>query len=680
MKRIFICMIFIMVFCAGCQKEEKIKMELLEADKNTFFYEGSEGADCVAVDEDGTVYISTWLDKLVESTSPESINGAEQKISVYDLDGNCIKSNIIYAGSIGMSGLNVKDGILYFTAPTIESWKVPSIFKVDTDTWEVEVLANLTQYERELSYVTLLGDYIYAIGEKKTADQEEMQDVTAEKLQGYTVFRINIMDETPKAEEMRIKFPTALFVTEDGSLRIQAYTQEQGYVIHEFQPESGAVEQVAVLGYQAGTKQICGSKYGFFYTDFSGYGSKKEIFFQAYDGISDATLVASDLMLSEPAVYKKGFLFYANQYEQKSGVWRVCVENMVQPEKILRILEKETVEYKPFPCGFLMNEQKLSSEKLALKALAGDKDFDLYTMYSGNAIAYELKECEGYYPLNEVEGVREYLDACFPGIRKMATNENGDIWMLPVKSMFTVMVYNKEYCDQNGVSLKEMDWETYVDFVTEQGMDEIGRTMLSEDVTSLAKEFFRQYLSAYDTFDTEVFRKGVSQLKESKEKNWKADVETSIYDPLVIGEIPEFYFETMNNTGYGKILSLIGTSDVYGVTGRPSIAEGTGYVVGLNFLVVNPKSDRLDATLEYITAYANYMMQEKNSFLLEDYATYSDTPFIREMYEMISKAAVYFEMEEEVYWETFEEYWNGGLSLDELVKELDRRLKMYTGE
>lgn len=327
-----------------------------------------------------------------------------------------------------------------------------------------------------------------------------------------------------------------------------------------------------------------------------------------------------------------------------------------------------------------MNEQKLSSEKLALKALAGDRDFDLYTMYSGNAIAYELKECEGYYPLNEVEGVQEYLDACFPGIRNMATNENGDIWMLPVKSMLTVMVYNKEYCNQNGVSLKEMDWETYVDFVTEQGMDEIGRTMLSEDVTSLAKEFFRQYLSAYDTFDTEVFRKGVSQLKESKEKNWKADVETSIYDSLAIGEIPEFYFETMNNTGYGKILSLIGTSDVYGVTGRPSIAEGTGYVVGLNFLVVNPKSDRLDAALEYITAYANYMMQEKNSFLLEDYATYSDTPFIREMYEMLSKATVYFEMEEEVYWETFEEYWNGGLSLDELVKELDRRLKMYTGE
>ena len=42
-----------------------------------------------------------------------------------------------------------------------------------------------------------------------------------------------------------------------------------------------------------------------------------------------------------------------------------------------------------------------------------------------------MKNSNSFYPLNDIPGIEEYLDRCFPYVREAATKEDGTIWMLP---------------------------------------------------------------------------------------------------------------------------------------------------------------------------------------------------------------------------------------------------------
>ena len=130
-------------------------------------------------------------------------------------------------------------------------------------------------------------------------------------------------------------------------------------------------------------------------------------------------------------------------------------------------------------------------------------------------------------------------------------------------------------------------------------------------------------------------------------------------------------------TRYSK---LLGTSDALGLTGIPTLSEDIGNTGTLTFLAVNPQSEELETTLEYISAFAKYMMTKKDSFLLADEAMYTDTPFMKDWYRMCADGAVYFEMEDEIYWNLFTSYVKGEIELEKMVAEVERKRKIYMGE
>jgi len=129
---------------------------------------------------------------------------------------------------------------------------------------------------------------------------------------------------------------------------------------------------------------------------------------------------------------------------------------------------------------------------------------------------------------------------------------------------------------------------------------------------------------------------------------------------------------------------LQATARPTGIPRTPAIrlpnAAPTKNVGTITLLAVNPQSERLEDTLEYISVFCKYMMNKKDSFLLADEAMYTDTPFIREQYELYANGDINFRMDLEVYRGDFDDYICGRKELEETIKEVERKRKIYVGE
>ncbi len=119
----------------------------------------------------------------------------------------------------------------------------------------------------------------------------------------------------------------------------------------------------------------------------------------------------------------------------------------------------------------------------------------------------------------------------------------------------------------------------------------------------------------------------------------------------------------------------------YGVAACPKISEEIGNVGSLTILAVNPNSSNLEETLEYITAYCNYMLTSKNSFLLAEKSSYDmDNSFIMERYQVVADGTIEFRLDSELYEDVFIDYIDGMIGLEDAIAEADRRVKIYKEE
>ena len=150
------------------------------------------------------------------------------------------------------------------------------------------------------------------------------------------------------------------------------------------------------------------------------------------------------------------------------------------------------------------------------------------------------------------------------------------------------------------------------------------------------------------------------------------------------GELPEFFYESFAGkdlmVDYNKKIEELGVADRVGMTAIPKLSEDIGNMARLTFLAVNPQSENLEATLEYIATLCKYMVNQQDTFLLADTSMYTNTPFMMDCYELYAGGEVYFAMNDEVYTNLFEDYLEGNLELEELVSEIERKRETYVEE
>lgn len=676
---ILVGIIILITFLSGCKAEQESRFaEVLPAGQELFRYEGTEEADIIAVDEDGLLYTASYvpLENRGSVLASEYVYHPDiQRFHVYDLEGNCILEQDVGMGNGTMRLMMAEQGKLYcVVSKSVLGHYGYVLYAVDIRTWEVEELCALEGYS-DVQGFAHIGEFFYVIGQLEYPEAKSYilrPDVYYYTYAGEAVRRINPYAEEVRQEQIQVDFPIAIFRTAQGTLMIYQYTEEYGFGFLEFSPETQTLTE-------AGRRPKTMAEWGFtMCEDGFLFEDGRILYFGTLDG-GEAELTGEQIMIWAPPTYRKGFVFYINSYAG-GLVERICVAGLLKENRTIRLLMHSDTQDKPFGCGYRMEKTVLETEQYALKVLAQDSDFDIFVLSTRNRSAYNLRKNGAFYALNEVEGVQEYLDACFPYIKELATNEDGEIWMLPVQLAIPVLIYNKEYCAQMGVELSEMDFSEFLSFTEREGhgnTEKISPLL----IPSVREELFGQYLQKWDSFDTQLLRDYLRQVKEISERSGEGEHSNIPYNSVINKEHADFYyFYEWYQWNYWRLIQAIGSSEHIGAIGMPKLAEGIRNVGTLTFLAVNPQAENLEAALDYISSFAQYMIGQKDSFILSNKAAYTDAPFVHELYEVYANGAVYFAMDASVFESQYYDYISGEITLEEMIEESERRRKIYVGE
>ena len=693
MKRVVTILLFSMLLVfSACQSQkeevvEKTSTEPFEVSADAFLYEGTKEADVIAVDEEGYLYTAKCITELEEGATVDvsTYSSFIHQFQVYDLDGTCVEEVELTIGT-GINLLTAKEGKLYCISMKSESatWG-PTLYTIDTKTWEVTEVYLFEKYSTMINFA-MIDDYVYVIGYLKDVLEKDYTlhpDIDTYEYRGECISRIKLGEEEIKEETLPVDFPIDIVGTSKDTLVIYHYNEEKGFGFLEFDPENVILTEVGWSKKQELIYGMVQCKDGFLFQ------KTNDLYYGTKDGV-EAKLSSKDVWIKRLPVYERGFAFYL----LSEGVERIGVNDLIKGNTPIHMLLYDEYMDEPYDNGYLVEKTLLDTENYALKVLAQDSDFDVYLLSSRDSVSYNLKEKGAFYALNEVPGVIEYLDACFPYFKEVATNEDGDIWMIPVEVATTALSYHKEYSAMRGVDLSKMNFSEFLTLVEQVETKESEKGSISTYM--LVENLFLQYLEVYNSFDTDVFREYAKQLKQIQEntgtlkmepryvssvKNDWYSWEDRTYSQEQLEQIPDFLYEieTYLDSIFKDVANL-GTSDMIGVSGMPKMSKDMGNVGTVTLLAVNPEAKNLEFTLEYISAFCKYMMKQKDTFMLSDETLYTDTPIIKEYYEVFKDGQVAFKMDASVYWTEFWAYLDGELELEEMIQEIERKLQIYVGE
>lgn len=374
------------------------------------------------------------------------------------------------------------------------------------------------------------------------------------------------------------------------------------------------------------------------------------------DGISEIYPKFSAVSADNIAV-KNGFSFILNNYTGK--LERLKNSVYIRRNKPIKMISSYSYLTSQFSAGYCIENQEKTDEELSLAVLSNDSDFDMFFLSSRQNICRNLKENGVFYPLNEVDYVSEYIDSCFSGIEQAVTDNDGNIVMIPIDISVPVLVVNKDFSDISGIEFTLEDKpqnEYYFAFYP------------------YADTCLNLYLRNNDSFDTEEFRALADNLKTL----YSLPFGNPEAEYQFIEDDREFVCSTID-------IRLLQTTD-YLISSDKVAAIPVNYKKDFppsaycTFICVNPSSENLATTLEYVSALCEYLLNQKNSFMLSDKALYSDSSYAQSLYRIYENAQVDFCCPKNLYFSEFEQYLNSELSLDEFIAEADRKLKAYLNE
>ena len=655
---------------SGCKNETTKEMETLFIEPELFRYEETKDAKGIVVDENGLLYTVKNLEE------DKVIDNKMQRFCMYDLDGSCLQQVDIRLGSGTIYTMLIEDNTLYCVA--YKRKQGPTLYSIDLTTWETTEIITIKECS-SIERLILIEDYFYFCG---SSNLDEVNDKTYNLhpevdsfyYSGEVIGRVSKIEKEPQVEYLSIDFPIDIFKTEEDTLIIYEYTEENGFGFLELNPKEETLQEIGWKKSKSPLQGLIGCENGFLFL------KNGMLYYGTVDGI-EAQIAMDRSLVGTSVGYRKGFIFYYDFLENM--VERVCITDVLKENREIRLLINVLDTTNIYGCGYQMKREEVNMDTFSLKVLAQDTDFDLYLLDSGHPNSYNIKKNGVFYPLNEVAGVQEYLDACFPYLKEIATNEDGDIWMIPIQLSIPGLFYDKQYCMAQGIDFSAMNYREFMAFTQKAELETL------EKITNVKTivEFFKQYLSVEDSFDTELFRMNAKQLKslyQTVGRYITASIMPIRKDGVVQGELPEFFYEyeysRSNLLRYAENVEQLGDLENVGMMAVPKVSKEVKNVGTCTFFAVNPQSDNLEATLSYLSTLCTYLMTQQDSFLLSDESMYSNNSLIKEYYKLHEDGAIYFQMDEEVYSNVFDDYLEGKIELEDMITEIERKREIYTKE
>lgn len=631
------------------------------ADFLTYEEHGSIGSFAV---EDGKVYAFAPI---------YDDDGAVTEHILYCLDENGSAEELRHMES-APAVFDISDGTMYGTDYDNGSY-VLSQYDIETD--ENGVICELSGF-MQFNKLTVYEDtaWILGIHEDRTGIQGEYSD----KLGTYSYngeVLISVDLKTGEITQSAVDFPIAFSVFEG---ECAVYTaDENGYYFTDFEDEKHLAHNIEMLyNFELYEPER------FVFTAGSGLNLGKIMAgtVRLEDGTSD---VINNVYAMNGLYVQDGFTYFRKASDTLGGEEQICRfrnSEYIKKNNKIRFISQEYSFDAPFGCGYTIEHISMSDDSFALSILSQDSSFDMCVVNSYDTVAGNIRDKGSFYPLNDIPEVQEYLNSCFPYLKEAATDSNGEIWMLPVSITVPAILFSEKNCASAGVK--------FTDGMTVQQLVEQCERAHSSDYNNgygihpytLTQNWMIQYLTHSDSVDTEVFR---SFSEYTREKLNMSDMTSYPEYMHIVNQAQNMlYFEG------GEELFLFSYStelpeqawlaglEGFSACAIPRMDGGDVNTATCAFITVNPASENLEATLDYVASLAEHLSQQQDSFMLSDKKMYSAGNTA--LYDIYANAEVGFNVSDELIYDSYVRYHAGELSLDEFITEAQRKYSAYLNE
>ena len=631
-------------FCIGCSN--KTDHDRAAFEQKIVSYD-IDDLDEYSVDENGNLYAITS----VTGNNNELI----YTLNKYDFDGV-----LIYSRSIeeleNVNSIVAADGVIYFTTASLNDNVACNIlYCYDEESSVVNRLSVFEQFEyvKQLIYCK---DKIFILGDRF--------DTHAEQLVYYSIGEA-------MSYELGIEQPISMALEEE-TIMILADLANEGYCMLNYQPDKDELKVVARFdGQKFDQFAVCdaGTKVIYTYDD----NSRGIVLSKLNELDVEAEIYSEQILDMEGlGLYYWNDQVYAVDYNKK--LFRFSLSDVEQEAKVITYLSPGYQQYEPYGCGYAMRRLELDYDQFALKVLAQDQDYDLCIVNSSYDNSYNFRKNGSFYPLNDIDGIDEYLDQCFPYVKEAAINQENDIWMLPIQVEIPGFVVSTEVCEQIPLVFRNnMTYEEFSTAISQMSEEDWART--SANAYTLNASFLEQYFNRNVSVDTELFR---SQIPILQFLNKQMPQALSVSDYFYENEFAFVYCnnQSMYELTYQKSINKENLM-VYGMPKLNSADKDTGRCI---YLAVNPNSKNLKDTLKYLESWIQYQLQREDRPLYMQSDNVEQDSFSTSLHQLYQNGEIAFQIEYDLYEEGFFHLVEEKEEIENYITETDRKLNTYFNE
>lgn len=336
--------------------------------------------------------------------------------------------------------------------------------------------------------------------------------------------------------------------------------------------------------------------------------------------------------------------------------------------------------------------QPEDSELMVTKLLAGDSDYDFMMLSTDSSLATDILRTGAYYSLSDIPEVAGLLDRYHGYIKEAATAEDGDVWMIPCGVNVPFVLCREDLCEEYGLDFTDM---TYLEFMEQVGAlpkngehtfftpyglmtaditSKFERTYGYENTSEQETELLRSYMEKIRAYDV-PFNEGKWWLLSSEERP------NQMSDESMKNIV--FELERSDNMTLSSSLNFF-RIDGFRAMKLPDLEQGVVCPGGVrvDFIVINPKSDKLELTLQYVSQLCEKLQKDTTNAIrwMSQGEDFSDNMLREDIYRLISEGEVHFSYPYDVVGAELWAYREGKQEFDEMLDEIRRNIKMYKEE
>lgn len=671
-----------LIILTSCEKANK-DHEIFDV-KEVYFSYAPDNAECFAVSDDGILYVPK------NNTEEDAFNG-NIIINAFNLNGEKIKNYEIELNGKIKHICTDDNNVLYFsvkediTKNLIVS-EYETLYSYDTKSQELKELLCLDSFNmvKKISY---LNDCLYILGIDPMYINKEYDNWEGDyryEYDGTVLKSYNISNSKTISEKcLEIIFddlPSDFSINPNGGIIIFAHDSEGGYYFADVNLNDKSTGKKIYRDIPF-TISFAADDKGVVFFSLNGSKLSTNTFVLCHTVLNDDSGI-SDVMpnvtvrTADSIIYKKGFTFYLNMNTEK--IERIKNSVYVKDNPKIKVISSTRYGTDIFSSGYVIDFSMQDYEGFALTVLSRDKSYDICYMGSNQDFSSNIRDKGSFYPLNDVPGVKEFLNSCFPFIKEAATDSDGNIWMIPIDVSVPIIAFNDENCKKIGIDFNSSTLQDFINNlkIAEKSGDGLHYWL---NKNQLVHRNIMKYLRSNKTLDTPEFRQLAMLIKDNLFSQLNEDYFGTPSDLAFFMGNTDLLFMSIDSRSFQTRSFLIGRNELKAVAVTDAGSDNLNSADCI-YLCVNPDSNNLKSTLEYITAICEYMMNIKDFYMFTDKAQYTDLNYAKELYNIYENSIIDFNISDEIFAVDFDRYLEGDISIDDFIKEADRKLAIYYNE